>query len=189
MTTPSAMVLLSLVEAEMTNDGVSFEEASVRVHERILGDSETNLRAWWAAVGMAAIRRIAWRLTQDNRGPHSPGPHLPAARPSWRAMLQKNPELAWNIELPVGATGVTKRLGDFTQRDVGELETFYRGQAEVMVFRAEYWSRIQRAMDPQDTLEQAAREGRLQEEQVQFVGNRCEDLATYQLLAGEEDPE
>ena len=186
---PSATVLLSLVEAEMVNDGVSFDEASVRVHERILGDSETNLRAWWAAVGMAAIRRIAWRLTQEHRGPHKPGLHLPAARPSWRAILEKNPELAWEIELPVGATGVVKRLGDFTQRDVGEVERFYRGQAEVMVFRAEYWARIRRSMDSRDTLERAARAGRLQEEQIQFVGNRCEDLATYQLLSGEEDPQ
>ena len=45
-------------------------------------------------------------------------------------MLQKNPELVWEIELPVGATGVVKRLGDFTRRDVGELEQFYRGLRE-----------------------------------------------------------
>ncbi len=185
---PSAMVLLSLVEAEMTNDGVPFEEAAVRVHERILGDSESNLRAWWAAVGMAAIRRVAWRLTQQRRdGPH--GPHTPAMRPSWRAILQKNPELVWEIELPVGATGVVKRLGDFTRRDVGELERWYRGQADVMVMRAEYWSRIQRSLEPKDTMETAARAGRLKEEQIQFVGNRCEDLATYQLLSEDNDPE
>ena len=185
---PSPTILLSLVEAEMVNDGVSFDEAAVRVHERILGDSESNLRAWWAAVGMAAIRRVAWRLTQQRRdGPH--GPHTPAMRPSWRAMLQKNPELVWEIELPVGATGVVKRLGDFTRRDVGELEQFYRGQADVMLLRAEYWSRIQRSLEPMDTLESAARAGRLPEEQIQFVGARCEDLATYQLLSGEEEPE
>ena len=186
---PSATILLSLVQAEMVNDGVSFEEAAVRVHETILGDSETNLRAWWAAVGMAAIRRIAWRLTQTQGrdGPH--GPHLPAMRPSWRAALQKNPELVWEIELPVGATGVVKRIGDFTRRDIGELERWYRGQADVMIMRAEYWSRIQRLLEPADTLESASRAGRLPVEQVQFVGARCEDLATYQLLSVEEDPE
>ncbi len=104
-------------------------------------------------------------------------------------MIQKNPELVWDMELPVGATGVVKRLGDFTRGDVGELERFYRGQADVMVMRAEYWSRIQRSLEPMDTLESAARAGRLPEEQIQFVGNRCEDLATYQLLSGEEEPE
>ena len=104
-------------------------------------------------------------------------------------MLQKNPELVWEIELPVGATGVVKRLGDFTRRDVGELERWYRGQADVMVLRAEYWARMQRSLEPMDTLESAARAGRLLEEQIQFVGSRCEDLATYQLLSGEEEPE
>lgn len=159
-------------------------EETVRATWELLREDPDLMAIVWNAVGYEALTALL-RSTQSRGAPAPSKQSLPATRPSWRAGLQEAPGVVWDLTLPVGSTGRTKRLGDFDAADVAAVESFYKGQVDVMTSRAEYWARIRRTMGPEDTLQQMALDGRLQEHQVGFIGSRgVRDLATVELMLG-----
>ena len=144
------------------------------------------LELWWDAIGFDLLRALLCDKRTGAQLKKKDG-SAPSPRPAWRDGLTKRPEVVWDLELPVGATGTRKRLGDFNRDDVAQIETFYHGQANIMTSRAAYFHRIGRAMGPDDTLEKMATEGRLEDHQMGFIGTGMQDLATFKWMTEESD--
>lgn len=148
------------------------ERAAVAFIHDELSKKPEELKEWWSVLGtwwLHAMTQEIW----NNGGPHrlqmmwpvpttvsDPTPTAEASAPtnpssrsaSWRANV--NP---MDIELPVGKTGVRKRIGDFTRADVLTMRDYYHAQGRRLIAEGDRWGTFAEQMKDAEVLEQAMR--------------------------------
>lgn len=184
----SPRALGAMVRDIMADEGMTLDDAVEAAHTRV----RSALDSWWDGIGQWVIREaerdLLRRPDATVRGPRHSNPH--AARPkSWRERYQSDPSLVMDMEFPVGASGVRRRIGDLTRSDVYAIKEFYVGAANTMLFRGEYWGRIGDAMSEDETIEQAHAAGKIESAHMAFLGERGRiDAEPMQgLTAGEKE--
>lgn len=184
---PTIEALADRVRETMEDLDVSFEAAVAGVCEEIAGNGD--LRETWRTLGRDLLARALaprFRRSGGPKGAQIRRPsRAPAKNPSWRHAIRGDPEAAFGIELPVGATRKVKPIGEFTRSDVRAIEEFYDVRVQQMRARREYWGRIKRLMEPTDTLRSAYEEGRIKRDDLSFFLRSGRDLAGELLEDGE----
>lgn len=152
--------LYERIRTVMRAEKCSVERAVEQVYAAIAADP-AELQRWWEGMGVALLK-LAEAKVWDMGGPdhlkprcEDPGVVVPVRAPepaarSWREKV--NP---LNIPIPVGATGVTKRLGAFTREDLVLMRDYYLERGRKMIAEGEKWGAVAERMGEDETLEQA----------------------------------
>ena len=149
--------------------------------------SENDIRLWATGmfeVAMSACVRRAQKELGERFGP-SHGPHgmryKQLNKPSWRADLMVRPGSVWDYVLPVGGSGVMKRLGDWNKCDIEEVACWYGGMADRMVYRQTAFERLaDRLPNDEITIEQALEDHTLYPSHVRLLRERVDDFEAGQ---------
>lgn len=118
------------------------------------------LTRWWTVLGPWWVDRTQKELGemgvlvpksgQELPAPVAASPQVGRARPSWRENVDP-----LELVLPVGATGVRKRIGDFTRADMLAMRDFYHAKGRQLTEEGDRWGEFAYRMREDETLESA----------------------------------
>ncbi len=162
--------LYERIRRVMTTRGIPADQAIPIVHAELAHDPAELVRCWSSlgAVFLKLLEEEIWRQGGPTKmrvpTPVGPLPPLPSASAmvpaaprsrTVRASSWRDAASPLDMLMPVGATGVKKRLGDFNREDVLAVAEHYTANGRKMMEAGQAWTRTAERMEEGETLERA----------------------------------